>query len=178
MVAKSSSSATVSGSAILVAIPTSSARRSRSAIEPYTIVGVVGRSFQTDPESDLFLPFQFDPNSNNQGHFFSWPAAQARRHPGPGQRPDESSPPISSAATIPHARPQRGFGVQPLRDSIVSGVRSSLFVLIGAVELRAAHRLRQRRQPSARPRHRTQARIRHSCRDGSRPRAHHPPTAH
>ena len=38
--------------------------------DPYTIVGVLGSDFQTDPVSDMWLPFQFDPNSQNQGHFF------------------------------------------------------------------------------------------------------------
>ena len=38
--------------------------------EPYTIVGVLGRDFVTDPEAELWVPFQFDPNSTNQGHFF------------------------------------------------------------------------------------------------------------
>ncbi|MBV8115846.1 MAG: ABC transporter permease, partial [Silvibacterium sp.] len=38
--------------------------------EPYTIIGVVGKDFVFDPEADLWLPFQFEPNSTNQGHFF------------------------------------------------------------------------------------------------------------
>jgi len=38
--------------------------------ESYTILGVTGKSFVTDPEADLWLPFQFDPNTTNQGHYF------------------------------------------------------------------------------------------------------------
>src|SRR5664279_3822390 len=38
--------------------------------EPYTILGVLSQSYLSDPESDIWLPFQFDPNSTNQGHFF------------------------------------------------------------------------------------------------------------
>ena len=38
--------------------------------EPYTIVGVLGQSFVSDPEAEIWLPFQIDPNSTNQGHFF------------------------------------------------------------------------------------------------------------
>jgi putative ABC transport system permease protein len=41
--------------------------------EPYTIVGVLGKSFVSDPEADILLPFQFDPNSTNQGHYFRPP---------------------------------------------------------------------------------------------------------
>ena len=33
----------------------------------------------TDPEADIWLPFQIDPNSTNQGHFF---LAAARLKPG------------------------------------------------------------------------------------------------
>ena len=38
--------------------------------EPYTIVGVIGKSFVTDPPADLWLPFQFDPNSNDRATTF------------------------------------------------------------------------------------------------------------
>ncbi len=47
--------------------------------EPYTIVGVLGKSFVSDADADILLPFQFDPNSTNQGHYFS---AAARLKPG------------------------------------------------------------------------------------------------
>src|ERR1700677_1896013 len=47
--------------------------------EPYTIVGVLGKSFVSAPEADIFLPFQFDPNSNDQGSYFE---AAARLKPG------------------------------------------------------------------------------------------------
>ena len=59
--------------------------------EPYTIVGVLGQTFQSDPEADIWLPFQFEPNSTNQGHYFHGCGnAQARRHAGPGQRANEA----------------------------------------------------------------------------------------
>ena len=38
--------------------------------EPYTIIGVLGKDFLSDPEADIWLPFQFEPNSTNQGHYF------------------------------------------------------------------------------------------------------------
>jgi predicted permease len=101
--------------------------------EPYTIVGVLGRSFQTDPESDLWLPFQFEPNSTNQGHFF-FAAGMLK----PGVTLDQANAQLSLASQqfhrdYPTQNPKMDFAVQPLRDSIVSGVRSSLFVLLGAV---------------------------------------------
>ena len=103
--------------------------------EPYTIVGVLGRSFQTDPESDLWLPFQFEPNSTNQGHFFL--AAGMLK---PGVTLAQANAQLGLASQqfhrdYPTQDPKMGFAIQPLRDSIVSGVRSSLFVLLGAVGL-------------------------------------------
>ncbi|WP_254062350.1 ABC transporter permease [Acidobacterium sp. S8] len=105
--------------------------------EPYTIVGVLGKSFATDPESDIWVPFQIDPNSTNQGHFF---LAAGRLKPGVTLA--QANAQLKIAADQFRRRypngvmdPKEGFGVQPLRDSIVSGVRSSLFVLLGAVSL-------------------------------------------
>jgi predicted permease len=101
--------------------------------EPYTIVGVLGRSFQTDPESDLWLPFQFEPNSTNQGHFF---LAAGMLKPGVTLAQANAQMALASQQFLrdyPTQNPKMGFAVQPLRDSIVSGVRSSLFVLLGAV---------------------------------------------
>src|SRR5580765_8134053 len=37
----------------------------------YNVVGVVSKSFRSDPEADLWLPMQADPNSVNQGHYLS-----------------------------------------------------------------------------------------------------------
>ena len=47
--------------------------------EPYTVVGVTGESFRTDPEADLWIPFQFNLNSDNQMHYFG---AAGRLKPG------------------------------------------------------------------------------------------------
>jgi predicted permease len=101
--------------------------------DPYVVVGVVGPHFETDPASDIWLPFQFDPNSQNQGHFF---LAAGRLKP--GVTIDQANAQLKLAAQeflrrYPDYNPSNGFAVQPLRDSIVSGVRSSLFVLFGAV---------------------------------------------
>jgi putative ABC transport system permease protein len=101
--------------------------------DPYTIVGVLGPNFETDPVSDMWLPFQFDPNSQNQGHFF---LAAGRLKP--GITIDQANAQLKLAAKqflrlYPTYNPTNGFAVQPLRDFIVSDVRSSLFVLLGAV---------------------------------------------
>ena len=49
---------------------------------PYTIVGVVAREFDVrdvSGEPELWVPFQIDPNSTDQGHYFS---TVARLKPG------------------------------------------------------------------------------------------------
>ena len=56
---------------------------------PHTIVGIVGPSFATefDTPTDIWLPFQIDPNSIDHGRFFNIASqATARRHPRYGQR--------------------------------------------------------------------------------------------
>ena len=101
--------------------------------EPYTILGVLGQSFQSDPVSDIWLPFQIDPNSTNQGHYF---LAAARLKPGVTLAQANAQLKLAYEEfrrrwTL--ADPKAGFGVQPLRDSIVGDARSSLLILLGAV---------------------------------------------
>jgi predicted permease len=103
--------------------------------EPYTIIGVVGRDFLSDPEADLWVPFQFEPNSTNQGHFFR--AAGMLR---PGATIDRANAQMKLAydqfkRTYPDADRDASFAVEPLRDSIVGDARKSLFILLGAVGL-------------------------------------------
>ena len=50
--------------------------------EPYTVLGVTDRDFVTDSAADVWLPFQFPPNSDDQAHYFVAAATpQAWRHP-------------------------------------------------------------------------------------------------
>jgi putative ABC transport system permease protein len=102
--------------------------------EPYTIVGVLGKSFVTDPASDLWVPFQIDPNSTNLGHYFLV-AGRLK----PGVTVAQANAQLKLAANqYRHLHPEDlgpkdSFGVQPLRDSIVAGARTSLLILLGAV---------------------------------------------
>ena len=103
--------------------------------EPYTIVGVLGREFSSDPESDVWIPFQFEPNSTNQGHFF---LAAGMLKPGVTIAQANAQMKLAYAEfrrRFPEADPKGGFAVQPLRDSIVRNARTSLLVLMGAVGL-------------------------------------------
>ncbi len=101
--------------------------------EPYTIVGVIGQRFPSDPPADIWLPFQIDPNSTNQGHFF---LTAARLKPGISLAQANAQMKLAYGEfrrrwTL--ADPKSSFGVQPLRDSIVGDSRHSLLVLLGAV---------------------------------------------
>ena len=103
--------------------------------EPYTIVGVLGRDFATDPEADIWIPFQFEPNSTNQGHFF---LGAAMLKPGVTVAQANAQMKLAYAdfrRQFPAADAKGGFAVQPLRDSIVRDARTSLLVLLGAVGL-------------------------------------------
>jgi len=103
--------------------------------EPYTIVGVLGRDFVTDPASDIWIPFQFEPNSTNQGHFFM---AAAMLKPSVTVAQANAQMKLAYAEfrrQFPTADPKGGFAVQPLRDSIVRNARTSLLILLGAVSL-------------------------------------------
>jgi predicted permease len=47
--------------------------------QPYLVVGIIGSGFETDTPTDLWVPFQFDLNSNDMVHFFT---VAARLKPG------------------------------------------------------------------------------------------------
>lgn len=103
--------------------------------EPHTIIGVTGKEFRTDPEADLFVPFQFEPYSTNQGHYFL--AAGKLKS---GITVEQANAQMKLAAAefqrlYPGTNPQMSFAVEPLRDSIVRGVRQLLLVLLGAVSM-------------------------------------------
>ena len=105
--------------------------------EPYTIIGVLGKDFVTDPEAELWVPFQFEPNSTNQGHFFQ---AAAMLKPGVTLAQANAQMKLAAAAISTGCIRIRNRGktdlrCEPLRDSIVSDARKSLLVLLGAVGL-------------------------------------------
>jgi putative ABC transport system permease protein len=102
--------------------------------ESYTIIGVLGKSFATDPEADIWVPFQIDPNSTNLGHYF---LVAGRLKPGVTLAQANAQLKLV-ADQYRRLHPQdkdtkESFGVQPLRDSIVAGARNSLLILLGAV---------------------------------------------
>jgi predicted permease len=107
--------------------------------DPYVVLGILG-PFDTEAiqspagPPDVWVPFQIDPNSAMQGHFF-----MAAGRFKPGVTPALANAQLQVAANefrqkFPDALgPQGGFGAQALEDVIVGNVRSSLLVLMGAV---------------------------------------------
>jgi predicted permease len=100
---------------------------------PYTIVGVTGPDFDTDPPADLWVPYQFDPNTRDQAHYF---VAAGRMKPGVTVAQVQAQLKLAAAEfnrRYPGVNQRGGFDAQLLKDSVVSDVRSSLLVLVGAV---------------------------------------------
>jgi putative ABC transport system permease protein len=102
--------------------------------QAHSIIGVVAPDFSFDPAPDLYLPFQADPNSNNQGHYFRV-AGRLK----PGVSVDSANAALALAAeefkrTYPTGLgAQDSFSVMPMRQLMVRNVRPALLVLLGAV---------------------------------------------
>lgn len=105
--------------------------------DPHTIVGVIGSSFDVrefGASPDVFVPFQLDPNTRDQGHYFQ---AAGRLKPGVSMQQARARI-IASASEFlrkyPRALGQNGgFNIESLRESLVQNARGSLMVLAGAV---------------------------------------------
>src|SRR5262245_14561762 len=105
--------------------------------EPFTVVGVLQPGFETeifDGAPELFFPFQIDPNTTDQGHYFG---VAGRLKPGVTLEQAKAKVALSArdfSTKYPNALgPNVGFSVDRMRDVLVRNVRSSLLVLIGAV---------------------------------------------
>jgi putative ABC transport system permease protein len=102
--------------------------------QPFLVVGVIGRNFVTESGGDLWLPYQFDLNSQDLANYF---AVAARLKPGITLQQANARLKIAAEQyrnTYPNALgPQGSFGVISLQESIVGDTRSSLLVLLGAV---------------------------------------------
>jgi predicted permease len=103
--------------------------------QPYLVVGIIGKSFVTDTPTDLYLPFQFDLNTQDQAHYFTV-AARLK----PGITYAQANAQLKLAADEyrrtygPRAMgPQDGFGVVSLAEAWVGDARESLWVLMAAV---------------------------------------------
>jgi predicted permease len=102
--------------------------------EPYLVCGVLPEWYQPDPPTDLYLPQQFDPNSNNQGHIYLVAGRLA-----PGATIDSAQAELrviadQFRATDPIFMDKtETVGVVPLRVAIGGEVKLALLILAGAV---------------------------------------------
>jgi putative ABC transport system permease protein len=101
--------------------------------EAYTVVGITGRSFQSDPTADLWIPFQFAFSSNDPSHYL-----QVTGRLKPGIALEQANAQLHLAAaearrSYSFADSNLDFEVKPLRDMIVGDVQSSLLTMAVAV---------------------------------------------
>ncbi|MEZ5402521.1 MAG: ABC transporter permease [Bryobacteraceae bacterium] len=106
---------------------------------PHPIIGVVAAAFDFrdfGPQPDVYIPFQLDPETRDQGHYFT---ACARLKPGvPLDRAKTRL--RESGAEFQRRFPgslqnNQGFSVERLQDQMVRDARSSVIVLAAAVAL-------------------------------------------
>jgi putative ABC transport system permease protein len=105
--------------------------------QPYLIIGVIGRGFETDTPADLWIPFQFNLNSQDMAHFFTV-AARLK----PGISVSQANAQLRLAADQYRRAygseaigADDGFSVVSLQESMIGHTRTPLFVLLGAVGL-------------------------------------------
>jgi predicted permease len=105
--------------------------------EPHVVIGIVGPNFDVrefGPSPEVWVPFQLDPNTSDQGHYF-----QAAGRLKPGVTLQQAQAQFQQSAEEYKRKyprvlgPQNGFSVQPFREAFVSNVRQILLVLLGAV---------------------------------------------
>jgi predicted permease len=104
--------------------------------DTYNIIGVLAE-FNFDefgPTPQVWLPFKLDPDTKDQGHYF-----QVAGRLKPGVTLDQARARLKLSAedykrAFPNSLGNDGsFSVEPIRDVLVSNVRTSLLVLGGAV---------------------------------------------
>ncbi len=105
--------------------------------EPFMVIGIVGERFDFQdfgPAPDVWVAFQLDPNTTDQGHYF---LAAGRVKPGISLAQAKARLDVSATEyrqRFPNALGKnQSFSVEPMREALVTNVRSSLLVLVGAV---------------------------------------------
>jgi len=102
--------------------------------ESYTIIGVLAPGFAFDPPADIYLPFQADPNSTSQAHFFR---VAARLKPGVSLSAAKAAMNLAAEEfrrAFPDAiGPKNSFSVELMQQLMVRNVRTALYILLGAV---------------------------------------------
>jgi putative ABC transport system permease protein len=105
--------------------------------EPHTIIGILGPGFDVESfglNPELWIPFQIDPNTTDQGHYFT---VAARLKPRIALEQAQARLQLSAQdyrAKFPNALgPNQAFGVERMQSVLVRNVRPMLLILSGAV---------------------------------------------
>jgi putative ABC transport system permease protein len=104
--------------------------------ESYSVIGVLGPTFTSDPPSDIWLPLKPDPNSVDQGNYLR---GTARLKPGITLAQAQAAMKLASEQfkrkfpSPPVLGPQESFTAVPLRDRVIGDSRRGLLLLFGAV---------------------------------------------
>jgi predicted permease len=104
--------------------------------EPYVVIGIMPRGFHPEPEADVWIPLQPDPNSTNQGHYLR---VGARLKPGVRLAEAQAEMRVLGEQ-FRRAYPKwmdanESVAVVPMKDSLVEDATTPLYVLLGAVVL-------------------------------------------
>jgi predicted permease len=107
--------------------------------EPHTVIGIVGdvsAMREYGPFSEVYVPFQIDPNTSDQADYFE---VVARLRPGVSLEQAKARLQASAEeyrAKFPNALgPKESFTAKPFREGLVGRDRPLLLVLLGAVSL-------------------------------------------
>ena len=105
--------------------------------QPHTVVGIVGAGFDVEAlgeTSDIWIPFQIDPDSTDQGHYFR---VLGRVKPGVTVEQAKARLKLSTQefkARFPNVLGNDAtFSVERMQEVLVRNVRSTLLILAGAV---------------------------------------------
>jgi hypothetical protein len=107
--------------------------------DPYTIVGIVGPEFDVEEfgaPPEVWIPFQLDPHTTDQGHYF-----QVNGRLKDGVTLQQAQARLALAANeykrkYPNVlQRDNGFSVELLQNEIVRDVQTTLWILLGAVGL-------------------------------------------
>ncbi len=101
---------------------------------PYTVVGVLPAGFHSDPPAEVFLAFQADPNSTNQGHIY---LVAGRLKPGISIEAARANMKLAGEQ-FRRLNPlwmdkTESVAVLPLAEDLAGEVRLPLLILAGAV---------------------------------------------
>jgi len=107
--------------------------------EPYTVIGILGPDFDVEdwwggPPPEIWIPFQLDPNSTDQGNYFR---SAARLQPGVTLGQAKAQVKLSTEAFRSRfptmLNKENYFTVERVQDVLVRNVVKTLLVLAGAV---------------------------------------------